>query len=381
MQLTHANLMAECRGCVARLPTTPGGRTVSYLPSAHIADRWSGHYQSSLCLGFEITSIADLAQLPAVLADVRPTTFGAVPRVWEKMKAALEAAGLTDPAAVPEEIRAGARAKLGLDASEWFCAGAAPTTRDVLEFFAALGVPIAELYGMSELSCCATINPPDAIRLGTCGPPIEGVELRLEDDGELLVRGPTVMAGYRGAPELTAETIDDDGWLHTGDVARIDDDGYLTIIDRKKELIINAAGKNMSPANIESVLKAASPIIGQAVAIGDRRPYNVALVVLDPDAAGAFARERGVQDTSVAALAREPVIREAVAHAVAAANTHLARVEQIKRCAILDREWVAGGPELTPTMKLQRRVVNARYGEIIDGLYAASPGADVVVPA
>jgi long-subunit acyl-CoA synthetase (AMP-forming) len=300
---------------------------------------------------------------------VRPTVWGSVPRIWEKLKAALEAQGVTDPAALNEEQRAAIREKLGLDQCAWLIVGAAPTPVEVLEYFAALGLPICELWGMSETSSCATINPPDRIKVGTCGPPLKGVELKLADDGELLVRGEIVMKGYRGDPVKTAEAIDDDGWLHTGDVAEIDADGYVKIVDRKKELIINAAGKNMSPVNIESRLKTSHALIGTAVAVGDRRPYNVALIVLDPDACGAFAREYGIDDPSPAALARDARVQEAIAAGIEDANTHLSRVEQIKKWCLLETEWQPGGDELTPTMKLKRRPIEQKYAAEIDRLY------------
>ncbi len=193
--------------------------------------------------------------------------------------------------------------------------GAAPCPLEVLEFFAAIGIPICEVWGMSETTSIATIVPPDNVRLGTVGPPIPGVELRLAEDGELLVRGETVMAGYRNQPQKTAETIDADGWLHTGDIAEIDEAGFVKIVDRKKELIINAGGKNMSPANIEQQLKQGSPLIGQAVAIGDGRPYNVALIVLDPDAPSAFAAQHGLADASPEAMAGEASVLDEVRRA------------------------------------------------------------------
>jgi long-chain acyl-CoA synthetase len=369
VQLTHRNLMAEIRAVVDCLPTKPGGRFTSFLPCAHIADRWSAHYQSSMVLGFTVTCIADPRTVVQHLPDVRPTVWGAVPRIWEKMKAALEAQGVTDPAALPEEHRAAIREKLGLDQCAWLVVGAAPTPVEVLEYFAALGLPICELWGMSETSSCATINPPDRIKVGTCGPPLKGVEVKLADDGELLVRGEIVMKGYRNDPVKTAEAIDHEGWLHTGDVAEIDNDGYVKIVDRKKELIINAAGKNMSPVNIEARLKSAHPLIGTAVAIGDRRPYNVALIVLDPDACGAFAKEHGMEDGSPAVLARDERVRSAIGAAVEEANSHLSRVEQIKKWALLETEWQPGGEELTPTMKLKRRPIDQKYAAEIDALY------------
>ncbi len=186
----------------------------------------------------------------------------------------------------------------------------------------------------------------------------------------MLLRGGTVMAGYRNDPEKTAETIDADGWLHTGDVGELSDDGYLTIIDRKKELIINSAGKNMSPANIEAAIKTASPLIGQVCAVGDDRPYNVALIVLDPDAAPVFAQQEGIEDDSLESLAGEPAILEEVAAAVERGNADLARVEQIKRFKVVAAEWEPAGDELTPTMKLKRRPIERKYAAEIEEMYA-----------
>ena len=223
---------------------------------------------------------------------------------------------------------------------------------------------------MSELSCAATVNPPDAIRIGTVGTALPGVELRIAGDGELLVRGPLVMKGYRSEPEKTAEAIDADGWLHTGDIATIDADGYVRIVDRKKELMINAAGKNMSPANIEGTIKVSCPLIGSAVAIGDDRPYVAAALTPDPDAPAAFAQQRGLPDASPAALADNPDIRAAIEVGIKEANARLARVEQIKKFVILPDLWEPGGDEVTPTMKLKRRPIAAKYAAQIDALYA-----------
>jgi long-subunit acyl-CoA synthetase (AMP-forming) len=212
---------------------------------------------------------------------------------------------------------------------------------------------------MSETSCIVTTNRPGRTRYGSVGLPLDGMEVRIAEDGELLVRGPLVMAGYRGRDDLTAEAVDADGWLHTGDVARIDDDGYVWIVDRKKELIINSAGKNMSPANIEMRLKAAGPLIGQACVFGDRRPYNVAVLVLDPDTAA------GLDPADPSVVAR-------VQAEVDEANSHLSRVEQIKRFRVLATEWLPGGEELTPTMKLKRRGIAAKYEAEVEALYAGS---------
>jgi long-chain acyl-CoA synthetase len=354
VQLTHKNLLSMMRAYHSVVHASPGGRIVSFLPSAHIADRWASHYQCLCCEGFTVTSVTDPRTVIAALPEVRPTVWGAVPRVWEKLKAALEAGGVTDPAALPDEARAAVRAKLGLDAVELCVVGAAPTPVEVLEFFDALGLRILEVWGMSETSALSTINPPDAPKFGTCGVALPGVELRLADDGEVLVRGDHIMAGYRGDPERTKETFTDGGWLMTGDVGEVDADGYLRIVDRKKELIINAAGKNMSPANIEARLKAAHPLVGQACVIGDGRPYNVALIVPDPDVAAGFEGDRAA----------------AIADAVEEANSHLSRVEQVKRYTVIDSEWLPGGDELTPTMKLKRKPIAEKYAAEIEALYA-----------
>ncbi|HET7202402.1 MAG TPA: AMP-dependent synthetase/ligase [Steroidobacteraceae bacterium] len=353
-QLSHAGVLFQSRAVDAVLPVPRGGRGISYLPSAHVGDRVLSHYSLSICSGMTVTSVADHRQVGAALPAVRPTLFGGVPRVWEKLKAGLELVGIADPARLPDAAKAAVRARIGLDQAVWCISAAAPIATDVLHYFNALGLPLLEGWGMSELSCFATLNPPHDVRVGSVGRPMPGVELRVLDDGELLVRAPLVMKGYRGDPVHTAEALDAQGWLHTGDVARIDDDGYVTIVDRKKELIINSAGKNMSPANIEHHLRGASSLIAHAVCIGDRRPYNTALFVLDPEAS---------------ARLDENEIRARLDAAVAAANSRLSRVEQIKRFAVLPGDWQPGGDELTPTSKLKRRVVLEKYGPVIEDLY------------
>ncbi|HVS42462.1 MAG TPA: AMP-binding protein, partial [Candidatus Dormibacteraeota bacterium] len=405
VEITHANMLAECHAVAQVLPIRPGARITSYLPSAHIADRWSSHY-NQMVFGIQVTSVADPRAVAAVLPALRPTVWGAVPRIVEKLKSALEAAIAADPdeqrraatraaidlgvhavrlrqagepipgevaaqlAAADERVLSRLRARLGLDEAEWILIGAAPLARDVHEFLLGLGLPVAELYGMSECSCVVTACPPGEVRIGSVGRALPGVELRIAGDGELLVRGPVVMRGYRGQPEQTAEAIDADGWMHTGDIATIDGDGHVRIVDRKKELIINAAGKNMSPANIEQQLRAASPLVGQCVVIGDARPYNVALLVLDPDGAAAHARAHGLPDAGVEAVAADPEVLRLVAGAVERANETLSRVEQVKRYELLAEEWLPGGDELTPTMKLKRKPIAAKYAATIDALYA-----------
>jgi long-chain acyl-CoA synthetase len=393
VQLTHANMVAVWRACDAVQETKPGGRFISFLPSAHIADRWAGLY-AQMFYGSCVYCCPDPRQMVAYSIEVKPTVWGGVPRIWEKLKAAIEIgiAAEADEAkreatvaaielgrrrararmdgGAPAELEAEwkradervlsrIRAMLGLDQVESFVVGAAPTPPEVLEFFLALGIEIRETWGMSETTAITTLNPPGHARVGTVGPPIPNTEVKLAEDGEVMVRGPQVMLGYRNLPEKTAEALTEDGWLLTGDIGEFDEQGYLKIVDRKKELIINAAGKNMSPANIEAKLKAASTLIAQAVAIGDNRPYNVALLVLDAESLA--ARGASVDD---------PAIADEIAQAVEAANARLSRVEQIKRYRVLDGEWVPGGEELTPTMKLKRRPIERKYEAQIEALYA-----------
>ena len=281
---------------------------------------------------------------------------------------------------VPEELAAAVaqadeqmfsklREQLGLDQIVAVNVGAAPTPVEVLEFFHAIGVPVGELWGMSETCGAGACNPPDRIKIGTVGPPTPGAEIKLADDGEVLIRAEFVMPGYRNLPEKTAETFNDDGLLKTGDIGEFDDDGYLKIVDRKKELIINAAGKNMSPANIESTLKASSPLIGNAARIGDGRPYNTALIVLDADFAPAWAAKQGIEDTSLEALSENEQVREAVQKAVDEANEKLARVEEIKKFTLVHGDWLPGGDELTPTMKLKRKPIDQKYHDAIEEMY------------
>jgi long-subunit acyl-CoA synthetase (AMP-forming) len=264
---------------------------------------------------------------------------------------------------------AGLRAMLGLDEILAVHVGAAPTPREVLVFFHAIGIELAELWGMSETCGLGTVNRPGAVRIGTVGPAAPGVEIKLAEDGEVLCRGECNMLGYRNDPGKTAETIDPDGWLHTGDIGQLDDDGYLKIVDRKKEIIINSAGKNMSPANIEAALKTGSPLIGQAATIGDRRPYNTALIVLDADYAPQWGSQNGLTATTLAELATDPKVVEAVQKGVDAANEHLARVEQIKKFTIVPGDWTPGGDELTPTMKLKRKPIAEKYASEIEAMY------------
>jgi len=406
VSLTHGNLLRMLTAVMEKvivMPQDSEAKVISWLPAAHIAERGANYY-TPIMRGFQIHICPDAKRIIEFLPKVRPTWFFAVPRIWEKLKAGLEGnlASLPDEQRekaqagldaaiqkvrleqagepVPEALAAAVaqadealfsnlRTALGLDEFVAVSVSAAPIPVEVLEFFHAIGIPIGELWGMSETCGVITINPPDRIKIGTVGPPVPGVEVRLAEDGEIICRSPYVMPEYRNQPEKTAETIID-GWLHTGDIGVIDEDGYVSIIDRKKELIINAAGKNMSPANIEAQIKVASPLVNQAVAVGDGRPYNVALIVLDPDFTPVWAQKNGIEGQSLDQLASDERVLAAITAGVEQANEKLARVEQIKKFKILPGEWLPGGDELTPTMKLKRKPIAEKYEQHIEALYA-----------
>jgi long-subunit acyl-CoA synthetase (AMP-forming) len=403
VQLMHSNLLSACEGIDQLIEFPDDGRVISWLPSAHVAERNAHHY-IPIVYGLQVTCCDDPRAILQFLPEVHPSWFFAVPRIFEKLKAGLETAVAGMPAEereaaeaglaaaiekvrleqrgepVPEDLAAkvaeadetlfsGWRAMFGLDQVVALNVGAAPTPVEVLEFMHAIGLPLAELWGMSETCGAGTVNPPDKIKIGTVGPPAPGIEIKLDTDGEVLLRGGVVMVGYRNLPDKTAEAFTDDGWLRTGDIGEFDEDGYLKIVDRKKELIINAAGKNMSPANIEATLKTASPLIGQVAVIGDARPFNTALIVLDADFAPAWASQQAIEDTSLESLAADERVREAVAAGVEQANERLARVEQIKKFHIVQGDWLPGGDELTPTMKLKRKPIDQKYAAEIEALY------------
>ncbi|OSC31927.1 long-chain fatty acid--CoA ligase [Mycobacterium vulneris] len=416
VEMTHASLLFEAYGLDAVLGSRFGDRTTSYLPSAHIADRMMALYPLEV-FGTQVTAVGDARAVAAALPDVRPTVWAAVPRVWEKLKAAIEfvvanetdkarrqglqwglsvaakrAAALVSGEPEPAELTAewakadelvlsALRERLGFAELRWAVSGAAPIPKETLAFFAGIGIPISEVWGMSELSCAASVAHPDDTRLGTVGKLLPGLEGKVAADGEYLVRGPLVMRGYRKEPAKTAEVIDADGWLHTGDIIEVDAEGYLRIVDRKKELIINAAGKNMSPANIENAILAACPMVGVMITIGEGRPYNTALMVFDADSVGPHAAQRGLSDASPAALAADPEVVAQIAAGVAAGNEKLSRVEQIKRFRILPTLWEPGGDEITMTMKLKRKPIMAKYAREIEELYASGSHPDVHEPA
>ena len=379
-----------------------GHRHISYLPFAHVFERFVGHY-GAMRQHTIVHFCPDSAQLFAYALEVKPTSLIGVPRVWEKLQAALSAgiqadadeqrrtailgaievgrklvrleqAGQEPPAellAMAERSRPvwmAIRSKVGLQDLEWAITGAAPINPDVIEFFQALGIRLWEGWGMTECTVGATYNPLERIKNGTVGIADPGIEMKVAEDGEVLLRGGNLMRGYYKEPEKTAETIDAEGWLHTGDVGEIDGDGYLRIIDRKKELIITAGGKNISPANLEALLKL-HPLVGQACVIGDRRPYVSALIVLDPEVAPVWARKAGVPFTSVAELAQNPALRAEIQKAVDECNRHVSQVEGIKRFTILQSDWTPDTDELTPTLKLKRRVIAQKYADEIENMY------------
>jgi long-subunit acyl-CoA synthetase (AMP-forming) len=401
--LTHHNVGYEL-ACAQGMGLIPDrARWVSYLPLAHIAERMFSIYLP-IHTGTHVHFCPDTTQLVRVVGKVRPNGFFGVPRVWEKIRAGIESLftleqdpakraavakametgrryveacqyghtmppGLEDEfAAADAAVLAPIRGLLGLGEAEVVSSAAAPLPPEVAAFFSGLGMKILDIYGMTETTGAFTTNTPEAFKLGTVGRPYRGMEVRIAGDGEILVRGPLTTPGYLNRPDLTADLIDADGWLHTGDIGRLDGDGFLSVVDRKKELIITAGGENIAPAAIESLL-VAHPLIGQALAYGDRRKYVVALLTLDGEVAPAWAKARGIDSGSLAGLAADPVVLAEVGAAVSAANERLARVQQVKQWRLLPVEWTAETEELTPTLKLRRRIVHAKYADVLDTLY------------
>jgi long-chain acyl-CoA synthetase len=376
VMLTHHNMRYYQAATIRVLPFEEQSedgviRSISYLPMAHVTGRSLDDW-GAMARPVTLAYCPDALQLFAIAAQVHPTALMGIPRVWEKLYAALSTA-LPDVSpdaigALPDEVRRAVLSRIGLDVCRVAVTGAAPIDPAIVAFFQALGLPLVEGWGMSELSNAATFAPPGRSRTGAVGKPYPGIELRIADDGEVLVRGPLVMRGYYKDPERTAEAVDADGWMHTGDVGQLDDEGFLNITDRKKELIITSGGKNISPAQVEYELQR-HPLIGQACVIGDRRNYLTALLVLDPEVAPAWAKAHGIEAASLAELAEHPQVLAEVEHGVEEANSHLARVEQVRRFRLLPNEWTVDTGELTPTMKRRRRVIVDRYAQEIDQLY------------
>ena len=399
--------------CVAMLAelwgSLEGFRCISYGPMAHIAERSVSHYVNAT-MGTVVHSCPVLSELPAVMAEIHPDWWFCAPRMWEKLQAGIEALTAQDPArakafqsartlgAEVRALRAAGRpvrhtlaedwdrarrdviqpmlAPFGLDQVRIAATGAAPTRRDTHEFFLDCGVPVCENYGQSE---CPVITsaPADNSVPGTAGKPFPGVEVRLADDGEILARGPHVFAGYLDDPEATAETLDPDGWIHTGDLGVLDEQGNLKVIDRKNEIIVCSSGHNMSPVQMEAKLKEAS-LVSQACVVGQGRPFVVALLVLDPEGARTFAGREGLHGLTLADLARHPAVLAAVERDVAIANDRFPRAEQVRAFRLLAEEWPIDSELLTATAKLKRRGLLAHFQAVIEELYA---GTDSLSPS
>ncbi|QXV62062.1 long-chain fatty acid--CoA ligase [Amycolatopsis sp. TNS106] len=403
--LSHRNAIYQAVA-VQRLHESPMHATnIAYLPLAHIAERELSIYMPIVWAG-HVHTVADPTGVVGALGQVHPKSFFGVPRVWEKMAAGLKNLlgslpeekrdGLiaanellqqgyklrSDGKEVPPELAekiartdaaalAPVRAMLGLDQIEVASSGAAALPVEVLYFIAGLGVEIQEVWGLSETTGAVTSNSPSAFKAGSVGRPLEGIEVKVAEDGELLVRGAIVFLGYLQADGTIEPDVDADGWLATGDIGTIDERGFVTITDRKKELIITSSGKNIAPTKIEGLLKE-HPLIGQAVAIGEKRPYVTALIVVDDEIAPGWATANGIQLAEGESLADNAEIRAEIDKAVEAANARLARIEQIKRYHVIPKAWTPESGEVTPTLKLKRRVINDRYAPTITDLYAAS---------
>lgn len=402
VRLTHRNIMLQAVRLDRHVDLPEHAEHVCYLPFAHIAERVLGIYLP-LLRAAHVRLCADPAAVSAAVRELHPVQFFGVPRVWEKLAAsvravlgrlpeeqrrAIEAAndlarsraahrerGEEVPAAL-EASYAVAKDRVldpllslaGLDRLLWTASATAPMPIDVVRFWAGWGITIMDAWGLTETSGVCTVNSPDGFRLGSVGRPIEGLELRLGADGEIFTRGETVFGGYL-LPDGSVESASDgEGWFPTGDIGRLDEDGFLWLTDRKKELIITSNGKNVSPALVENTVKE-HPLIGQALVHGDGRSYLVALLVLDPELAPAWAAAHGIEAVTPGELAAHPAVREEVARAVGAANARLNRTEQIKRYRLLTEEWGPESGELTPSLKLRRRVIREKFGALIEGLY------------
>ncbi len=379
-----------------------GFRHVSYLPLAHIMERLLGHYYL-VEFATQVNCCPNAAMLGAITAEVHPHFFIGVPRVWEKLHAGVNAAlganpegaqafagALAAAAPIAEKVAAGTatpeeaatyahldqaafgpvKAMLGLDQAQVCISGAAPLPAEVMSWFRTIGVPLSEGYGMSETTAVLTWS--HLAKPGHVGRAVPGVEMQLGEDGEVLARGGNMFEGYLDNPEQTAETTDADGWVHTGDIGEIDEDGYLRIVDRKKELIITAGGKNISPANLEAALKGIS-LVGQACAVGEKRPFVSALVVLDPDSAKAWAAAHGLEGdaATLAAMARNPEVVAEIETGLAEAMSTFNNAESVKKVKVLGAEWMPDTELLTPTSKLKRRGILSHFADDIEALYSS----------
>ncbi|MFE8601194.1 AMP-dependent synthetase/ligase [Archangium violaceum] len=401
--LSHRNAFYEAVAVDLAVPVPMQSPSIAYLPLAHIAERELGFYRA-LYKALHMHICTDPAGVVPLMAKVSPPAFFGVPRVWEKLAAGLRAKlGTLEPSqreailaahavavevfrlegagrTVPQELMQKAaevearvlkplRRTLGLDALQWASSGSAPIPVDILEYLGGFGLKVLEVWGMSETTGCATLSTPADFRLGAVGRPIPGVQLRLASDDEIFVRGPVVFLGYLAADGQIVSAVDADGWLATGDIGTLDADGFLTITDRKKELLITSSGKNIAPSRLEGMLRA-HPLVAQAITVGDRQPYVTALISLDPDAAPLWAKAHGLASRSFAELTSDPAVRAELESLVASTNARLSRAEQIKRFEVVPEAWSPATGQLTPTLKLKRRVILEQYAERIAALYA-----------
>jgi long-subunit acyl-CoA synthetase (AMP-forming) len=377
-------------------------RSVSYLPLCHAAEQGVTNF-AGLATEGQVFFCSDLTQIKDYLEQVHPTIFLAVPRVWEKFEAALrgklaEATGVkaklaawarnTELEAFRQEIATGKpvtgfsrnlanklvvskiKEALGLDQLQVALSGAAPISVSTLEFFASIGVPIHEGYGMTETTAFASVQPYGRLRFGTIGKPLPGVEVRIADDGEIMLKGINMVKGYHRLPDKTAELYDEEGWMHTGDLGTLDEAGYIVITGRKKDLIITAGGKNVAPAEMEGYLQSI-PGVGQAVVVGDRQPYLSALIVLDPEALPELEVASQISGLSdVATAARNPEVKAYIEQEMQhVCNEKVARYQTIKKIQILPTTFSVDGGELTPTLKVKRNIVNEKYAAEIAAFY------------
>jgi long-chain acyl-CoA synthetase len=403
--MSHANLLATLRaapnGLFDGMPE--GGEQVAFLPLCHIAERNFGEYVA-IQRGAVVNFVENPETVFENLREVQPHAFLAVPRVWEKLYSTvaitMKEAGRTQQLAYGWAVAQGmavvrheeageapgallrlrhalarllvlnnVRRMAGLSRVQVALTGAAPISPELIRWYRALGVPMREAWGMTETCGAGTISPRDRVKVGSIGMPGPGIEMRISEQGEILMRSPSVFTGYLNQPEKTAETIDAEGWLHTGDVGRVDDDGYFYITDRMKDIIITAGGKNVTPSEWENQLKF-SPYVTDAVVIGDKRPYLSCLVMIDQDNVERWALDRQVAFSDYKSLARSPEVIELIGAEIAKVNREFARVEQIKQFRLIENRLTAEDEELTPTMKLKRSLINRKYAELIEGMYA-----------
>jgi long-subunit acyl-CoA synthetase (AMP-forming) len=398
VMLSHDNLVFIAESARA-LGVRAGEEVVSYLPLSHIAEQTATLF-TPLAFGVCTCFAESMETLGDTLREIRPSYFVGVPRVWEKIQERMQAAGAASPAlrrrivrwarglglkaGYAEQRRGGrpalypvadklvfqkVRARLGLERARFLITAAAPISRHTLEFFLSLGMPICELYGLSECTGPTTLSTPEAYRTGKAGRALPGTELRIAEDGEICIRGRHVFKGYFKNPSATAETLDDDGWLHTGDIGTLDAEGFLQITDRKKELIITAGGENVAPQYVEGVLKSI-PVVSQAVVVGDRQRYLAVLLTLDAAKVPHVAEQAGSPARDVESAVCCERFTAYLHEEIQRVNGTLARVQTVKRFAVIPNEFTVEGGELTPTMKLRRKVIGEKYREVIERLFA-----------